>query len=76
MTLACGTAALAQTPSQDAAAAASTAWLTGLSAPINLNGTLAKVQESGKVAIGYRDSSIPFSYLDARGKPIGYSIEL
>ena len=76
VTLACSTAALAQTPSQDAAAAASTAWLTGLVAPVNLNGTLAKVHESGKVAIAYRDSSIPFSYLDARGKPIGYSIEL
>ncbi|QIL78525.1 amino acid ABC transporter substrate-binding protein [Diaphorobacter sp. HDW4A] len=74
--LACGTAALAQTPSQDAAAAASSAWLSGIIAPVNLSGTLAKVQESGHIAIAYRDSSVPFSYLDARGKPIGYSIEL
>ncbi|MBF5003132.1 amino acid ABC transporter substrate-binding protein [Diaphorobacter caeni] len=74
--LACGSATLAQTPSQDAAAAASTAWLGGIVAPLQLNGTLAKVQESGRIAIAHRDSSVPFSYLDARGQPIGYSIEL
>lgn len=70
------TTALAQTPLQDAIAPRDTVWLSGITAPIHLNGTLAKVQESGSIAIGYRDSSIPFSYLDAGGKPIGYSIEL
>ena len=39
-------------------------------------GTLAKVRAAGAVAIGYRESSIPFSYLSARKEPIGYSIEL
>ena len=41
-----------------------------------LTGTLAKARESGTIAIGYRESSVPFSYLNARGEPIGYSIEL
>ena len=41
-----------------------------------LTGTLAKVRESGTIAIGYRESSVPFSYLNARNEPIGYSIEL
>lgn len=41
-----------------------------------LTGTLAKLRSSGTVAIGYRESSIPFSYLSARKEPIGYSIEL
>ena len=45
-------------------------------APTALTGTLAKVHQKGEVALAYRDSSLPFSYLDARGKPIGYSIEL
>lgn len=45
-------------------------------APVALTGTLAKVHQKGEVALAYRDSSVPFSYLDARGKPIGYSIEL
>jgi ABC-type amino acid transport substrate-binding protein len=45
-------------------------------APATLTGTLAKVRETGAVAIGYRESSVPFSFLNARNEPIGYSIEL
>jgi ABC-type amino acid transport substrate-binding protein len=41
-----------------------------------LSGTLKKVHDSGTVVIGYRESSIPFSYLNSRGEPIGYSIDL
>ena len=41
-----------------------------------LSGTLAKVRSAGTVVVGYRESSIPFSYLSARKEPIGYSIEL
>lgn len=44
--------------------------------PAALTGTLAKVRMSGAVTIGYRESSIPFSYLSARKEPIGYSIEI
>ncbi len=46
------------------------------STPAALTGTLAKVRDAGAVAIGYRESSIPFSYLSSRNEPIGYSIEL
>ncbi|BDT67550.1 glutamate/aspartate import solute-binding protein [Comamonadaceae bacterium OS-1] len=49
---------------------------TAPNAPAALSGTLAKVRETGTVAIGYRVSSVPFSYLSARGEPIGYSIAL
>jgi glutamate/aspartate transport system substrate-binding protein len=45
-------------------------------APAQLTGTLAKVRASGSIALGYRESSVPFSYLNARNEPIGYSIEL
>jgi len=41
-----------------------------------LTGTLKKIKESGSVVIGYRESSIPFSYLNAARQPIGYSIDL
>jgi glutamate/aspartate transport system substrate-binding protein len=44
--------------------------------PAQLTGTLAKVRASGMITIGHRESSIPFSYLSARGEPIGYSIDL
>lgn len=38
-----------------------------------LTGTLKKVQETGSITLGYRESSVPFSYLDADGKPTGYA---
>ena len=41
-----------------------------------LSGTLAKIRASGAVTLGYRDASIPFSYLNPARKPIGYSIDL
>jgi len=41
-----------------------------------LTGTLAKARETGAITIGYRESSVPFSFLNARKEPIGYSIEL
>jgi len=41
-----------------------------------LTGTLKKVHDTGTVVIGYRESSVPFSYLNSRGEPIGYSIDL
>ena len=41
-----------------------------------LTGTLKKIKESGEITIGYRESSIPFSYLGGDAQPIGYSQEL
>ena len=41
-----------------------------------LTGTLKKVQDSRKITIGYRDASVPFSFLAGRRQPIGYSIDL
>ena len=64
---------------------ASVAWLAlacGYGAPLAqtpegvLTGTLLKARASGEVAIGYREASIPLSYLSARNEPIGYSIDL
>ena len=41
-----------------------------------LTGTLKKIKETGVITIGYRDSSIPFSYLDDNQKPIGFAIDI
>jgi ABC-type amino acid transport substrate-binding protein len=41
-----------------------------------LTGTLAKARTSGAITIGYRESSVPFSFLNTRKEPVGYSIEL
>ena len=39
-------------------------------------GTLQKIKETGTIAIGYRESSTPFSYLDDHQKPIGYAMDI
>jgi glutamate/aspartate transport system substrate-binding protein len=41
-----------------------------------LTGTLKKIKDSGTVTIGNRESSIPFSYLDDKQQPVGYSMDL
>jgi glutamate/aspartate transport system substrate-binding protein len=39
-------------------------------------GTLKKIRDSGVVVLGHRENSPPFAFLDPRGKPIGYSLDL
>ena len=40
-----------------------------------LEGTLAKVDRTGAITLGYREASFPLSYMSTAG-PIGYSIDL
>ena len=47
--------------------------LSGVVSAAELTGTLKKVQETGSITLGYRESSVPFSYLNADGKPVGYA---
>ena len=42
-----------------------------------LSGALAKIASSKSITLGYRDASVPFSYVgDHSGKPMGYSVDL
>jgi len=41
-----------------------------------LTGTLKKIKETGTITVGHRESSIPFSYLDDKQRPIGYAMDL
>ena len=41
-----------------------------------LSGTMKKIKETGSITVGYRESSIPFSYLDDKQQPIGYAMDL
>ena len=41
-----------------------------------LTGTLKKIKDTGTITIGHRESSIPFSYLDDKQQPVGYSMDL
>ncbi|WP_420884208.1 glutamate/aspartate ABC transporter substrate-binding protein [Psychrobacter saeujeotis] len=41
------------------------------------SGTLQKIKDSGTIVVGYRDSSIPFSYIaDDPNQPMGYAHDL
>jgi glutamate/aspartate transport system substrate-binding protein len=41
-----------------------------------LTGTLKKIKESGVIALGHRESSIPFSYYDDKQQVVGYSQDI
>ena len=41
-----------------------------------LAGTLKKIKDSGTITVGHRETSVPFSYLDEKQQPIGYSMDL
>ena len=41
-----------------------------------LAGTLKKVKDTRTITLGFRDASVPFSYLNPARTPIGYSIDL
>jgi glutamate/aspartate transport system substrate-binding protein len=38
--------------------------------------TLERIKESGAITIAHRESSLPFSYLDADKKPVGYAMDI
>ena len=39
-------------------------------------GTLDKIKQSGTMTLAYRESSIPFSYLDDKAQPTGFGFEI
>jgi glutamate/aspartate transport system substrate-binding protein len=41
-----------------------------------LTGTLKNIKETGAITLGFRDSSIPFSYLDDNQKPVGFAMDI
>jgi glutamate/aspartate transport system substrate-binding protein len=59
------------------AAVAALALIAGAPATAQeLTGTLKKIKDSGTITIGHRETSIPFSYLDDKQQPIGYSMDI
>src|ERR1700730_6514144 len=57
----------------------SCAALAMLAAPAfaeELTGTLQKIRDSGVITIGYRETSMPFSYVDDSQKPIGFALDI
>lgn len=50
--------------------------LAAVTASAQVSLTLRKIKETGIISIGYRDGSIPFSYLDDRQQPVGYTMDI
>jgi ABC-type amino acid transport substrate-binding protein len=46
------------------------------SLPAHAQGMLDKIRSNQAITIAHRDTSIPFSYLDADQKPVGYAMDL
>lgn len=62
--------ALALAGAPGTAAAAPSDW------PDALSGRLQRIKATGVVRLGYRENTIPFSYVGPDGKPVGYSLEV
>ncbi len=48
----------------------------GLATTAQAQTVLQRVESGGKLVIAHRESSIPFSYVDADKKPVGYAVDL
>ncbi|NKI93774.1 glutamate/aspartate transport system substrate-binding protein [Rhizobacter sp. SG703] len=49
---------------------------TPAAAPVPTGPVLDRIRQTGKILIAHRESSLPFSYLDADKKPVGYAVDL
>ena len=48
-----------------------------LASASEFSATLKKITTNQQISVGYRDASVPFSYIgDQSGKPMGYSVDL
>ncbi|KQU79429.1 MULTISPECIES: amino acid ABC transporter substrate-binding protein [unclassified Rhizobacter] len=47
-----------------------------VAAPVPTGPVLDRIRQTGKILIAHRESSVPFSYLDADKKPVGYAVDL
>lgn len=70
VTVALMLAALALSPLSETSAQPGNAYV------VPYTGTLKKVNESGVLRIGHRENSPPFAFLDAKGRPLGYALDL
>src|SRR5262245_2760084 len=57
-------------------ASAGCASAQGGSSTASTGGTLDRIKSTKTLNLGYRDSSIPFSFVGTDGKPTGYSVDL
>jgi glutamate/aspartate transport system substrate-binding protein len=63
-------------PGPVSAPAAATAPSPAVSAALADSAVLRKIRDTGVIVLGHRVTSSPFSYLDAKLRPVGYSVDL
>jgi len=44
--------------------------------PVHAGAVLDRIRQTGQIVIAHRESSVPFSYVDGNGKPVGYAVDL
>lgn len=71
-----GLSAAFAAPPASAASAASTRIVPLPAVKGELTGTLKKIRDTGLITLGYREAAIPFSYVNDKGKPVGYTMDL
>ncbi len=54
----------------------SVAWVLLCAAVAAQADTLQKITASGRITLAYRESSVPFSYLDGPHQPIGFGVDI
>jgi len=64
--------------SRPALAALALAMTLGLAptAPATAGEVLDRIRSSGRIVLAHREASIPLSYVDAKGQPLGYAVDL
>lgn len=50
--------------------------LMGLASVASAGPVLERIRQTGKIVLAHRESSVPFSYLDADKTPVGYALDL
>lgn len=50
--------------------------LSASAAQAQVDDLLDRIRADGKLVLAHRESSVPFSYLDAQGRPIGYALDI
>ena len=71
----CSTPVVAQDKNVPKPAAPAPAAAPAATAPATID-TLKRIRDTNSILIGVRDSSVPFSFIDAQKQPQGYSVDL
>ena len=50
--------------------------LIGTAAQAQTGPVLDRIKAEGRLVLAHRESSVPFSYLDAQGRPVGYALDI